>query len=41
MWGTFDLIGFKIILGLFGACLKWPITRKWLVIETNGLKFML
>ncbi len=38
---TFDLVVFKVILGSFGAIdvSNWPVTRQWLVIEKNGLKF--
>ncbi len=30
IWGTFDLLVLKVILGSFGALVsKWPVTRKW------------
>ncbi len=34
IWGAFDLLVFKIILGS-----KWPVTRKQLAIERNRVKF--
>ncbi len=38
--GYFDLAGFKVTLGLFGERVsKWPVSRKGLVVERNGLKF--
>ena len=38
--GTFDLVGFNVILGSFSAVvLQWPVTRKWLVVEQPGVKF--
>ncbi len=41
IWCTFDLIVFKVILGSFGALVsKWLATRKLLVVERNGLKFV-
>ncbi len=40
IWGTFGLVGFKVILGSFGALVsKLPVSQKWLVVEQNGLKF--
>ena len=40
IWGTFELVGFKVILGSFGALVsKWPVSRKGLVVERNGVKF--
>ena len=37
---TFDLVGFKVILGSFGAFVsKCPISRKRHVVERNGVKF--
>ena len=40
IWGTYDLVVFKGILESFGAFVsKWPVSRKWLVIEQNGVKF--
>ncbi len=37
--GTFDLVVFNVILRPFGALVsKWPVTRKWLAVERNGLK---
>ncbi len=40
VWGTFDLLAFKVMLGSFGALVsKWTLTRKNLAIERNGLKF--
>ncbi len=39
-WRTFDLVVFEVILGSFGAlCLKWPVTRKRLVVERKRVKF--
>ena len=39
IWDTFDLLVFKVILGSFGAfVLKWPVTRKRLAAEQNGVK---
>ncbi len=36
----FDIVGFKVNLGSFGALIsKWPVSRKGLVIERNGVKF--
>ncbi len=27
IWGTFDLVGFKVVLGSFGALVsKWPVS---------------
>ncbi len=40
IWGTFDLLVFKVILGSFGAFVsKWPVTQKRLAIEPTGMKF--
>ncbi len=40
IWGTFDLVGFKVILGSIGALMsKWPVSQKRLVIKQKGLKF--
>ncbi len=40
IWGTFDLVVFKVILGSFGAFVsKWPISRKRRVLERNVVKF--
>ena len=40
IWVTFELVGFKVIWGSFGALVsKWPVSRKWLVLERNGVKF--
>ncbi len=39
IWATFDLVGFEVILGSFGALVsKWPLTRKWLVVERHEVK---
>ncbi len=39
IWGTFDLLVFKVILGLFSALVsKWPVTRKTLAVEENEVK---
>ncbi len=39
MWGTFDLVVFKLILGSFGALVsKWPVYRNQLV-QWNWVKF--
>ncbi len=36
MWGTFDLLVFKVILSSFGALVsKWFITLKRMVVERN------
>ncbi len=33
IWGIYDLVVFKVILGSFGAIVsKWPVCRKWLVV---------
>ncbi len=41
-WKTFDLLVFRIILGSFSALgPKWPVTLKRLVIEQNGIKFVI
>ncbi len=38
--GTYDLLAFRVILEPFGALVsKWPLTRKWLAVEQNGVKF--
>ena len=41
--GTFDLLVFSVILGGGGGLgklvSKWPITRKWLAVEQNRVKF--
>ena len=40
IWGTFDLVVFKVILMSFGApVLKWPMYLEfdWLAEERNGL----
>ncbi len=35
--GTFDLVGFKVIWGSFGALFsKWHVTQQKLVLERNG-----
>ena len=40
MWCTFDLVVFNVNLRSFGALVsKWPVFRKWLVVERNGVKF--
>ncbi len=40
MWGTFDHVVFKVILGSFGALVsKWPVTRKQLDIQHNRVTF--
>ena len=37
---TFDIVGFKVILGSFGAVVsKWPVSRKCLARERRLLKF--
>ena len=34
VWGTFDLVGFEVILGSFGAVVsKWPVTQKRLLLQ--------
>ncbi len=39
IWGTFGVFVFKVILGSFGALVsEWPLTRKGLAVEQNGLK---
>ena len=39
LW-PFSVERLKVILGSFGALVsKWPVTRKQLSIEQNGLKF--
>ncbi len=40
--GYIDLVGFKVILESFGALvLKWPLARKRLVAEKNGVNLKL
>ncbi len=40
IWGTFDLVVFKIISGSFGAIVsRWSVTQKWLAVEWNGSIF--
>ncbi len=40
MGHIYDLVVFKIILSSFIAFLsKYPVSRKWLVVECNGVKF--
>ncbi len=40
IWGKFELVVFKVILGSFSALVsKWHATLKQLVIEQNRLKF--
>ncbi len=40
IWYTFDFVVFKVILGSFSTLFsKWPVTRKHLIVEQNGLKF--
>ncbi len=40
IWGTLKLLVFKVILGSSGALVStWPVTRKWLAVERNKLKF--
>ncbi len=35
--GTFDLVGFQVVLGSFGALVsKWHVTQQQLVLERNG-----
>ena len=37
--GTLDLVVFDVIFGSFSVLVsKWPVTRKWLVIERKRLK---
>ncbi len=39
IWGIFDLLVFNVIFRLFGALVsKWPVTRKQLVVDQNGVK---
>ncbi len=34
IWGTFDLLVFKVILGsLIALVSKWPVTQKYLAVE--------
>ena len=41
MWGTFDLVWFKVIVVSFSALVsKWPVSPKDLVIDRNGVKFV-
>ncbi len=38
--GYIDLVGFKVIWGSFSVLFsKWPIARKGVAIERNGVKF--
>ncbi len=38
--GKFDLVGSKVIWGSFSTfASKWPVSRKGLVLERNGVKF--
>ncbi len=38
VWCTFDLLMFKVTLGSFSALVaEWPVTRKWLALEQNGV----
>ncbi len=40
IWGTYDMVVFKVILGSFGALVsKRPVSRKGLVVEQNRVKF--
>ncbi len=40
IFGTFNLLVFSVILGSFRALVsKWHVTRKWLAVEPNGVKF--
>ncbi len=40
LWGTFDLLGFQVILESFDALiLKWHVPRKLLQVEQNGVKY--
>ncbi len=40
MSDTFDLRVFNVILGSFGALVStWPVTRRQLSVERNGVKF--
>ncbi len=39
IWGTFDLLVFKVIWGSFNALVsKWPVTRKWLAVDRKGVE---
>ena len=39
IWGAFDLVGYKVILGSFSALVsKWSVSQKWLAVEQNGVK---
>ena len=40
IWGTFDLVGFKVSLWSFGAVFsKWPITQQQMVLGRKWVKF--
>ena len=40
IWGTFDLLVFKVIWGSFIALdTIWPVAQKWLALERNRVKF--
>ncbi len=40
IWGTFDLAMFNVILGSLNTIVaKWPVTKKRMVVEQNGLIF--
>ena len=40
MLGAFGLLVLKVILGSFSALVSnWPVTRKRLAVERNGVKF--
>ncbi len=40
IWGTFDLLVFKVILGSFIALVsKWPVTQKRLAIRATRTEF--
>ncbi len=40
-YGSLDLLVLKVILVSLGALVsKWPVTRKWLAIKRNGVKFL-
>ncbi len=39
IWGTFVLVGYKVIFGSFVALIsKWPVSQTQLVVEQNGVK---
>ncbi len=39
IWSEFDLLVSMVILGAFGELVsKWPVTRKQLTVEWNGVK---